>query len=157
MPVIEAKLFRNLDFESWTLKEAMTPMRYFLLTCLAVLSLRPPVAAAQEEKDWPRQIDAPSATVIIYQPQPESFKGNDLKGRAAVSVTGKGKTEPVFGAIWFTARVETDRDTRMVSVLEVKVDHVRFPESTPEQEKQLAALLESEIPKWSLSLRQTAC
>jgi hypothetical protein len=127
-------------------------MHYFLLVCLTALSLRPPPIAAQEKNDWPRQIDAPATKVIMYQPQPESFKGNDLKGRAAVSVTGKGKTEPVFGAIWFTARVETGRDTRMVSVLELKVDHVRFPESTPEQERQLAALLESEMPKWELTM-----
>ncbi len=125
-------------------------MRYFLLICLIALSWRSPIAA-QEENDWPRQIDASGATVIMYQPQPESFKGNDLKGRAAVSVTGAGKTEPVFGAIWFTARVETDRDTRTVNVLELKVDNVRFPESTPEQEKQLADLLESEIPKRELT------
>ncbi|MGH7493224.1 MAG: carbohydrate-binding family V/XII [bacterium] len=126
-------------------------MRYLLVACLAIWSWRPPPVAAQEKNDWPRQIDAPAAKVIIYQPQPETFKGNDLKGRAAVSVTGTGKSEPVFGAIWFTARVETDRDARMVSVLELKVDHVRFPESTPEQEQQLAALLESEIPKWELT------
>jgi hypothetical protein len=40
------------------------------------------------------------------KPQPDTLAGNALSGRAAFSLTPKGKTEPVFGALWFTSRIE---------------------------------------------------
>lgn len=101
---------------------------------------------------WPREIDAKNATIIIYQPQVETFKDNKLTGRAAVSVTKKGETEPKFGAIWMRARVETDRDTRMVEIIDVDITRVRFPDSTAEQEKKFADLLKKEIPRWDLTI-----
>jgi len=106
--------------------------------------------ALADEEDWPIQIDAPKGTIVIYQPQVETFKNNTLTGRAAVSVTLSGKADPMFGAVWIKARVDTDRDTRMVSILDLKVPRVRFAEATPEQEKQLVDLIEKEFPKWDL-------
>ncbi|MFA9454873.1 MAG: hypothetical protein ACERK6_13265, partial [Candidatus Aminicenantaceae bacterium] len=106
--------------------------------------------AADEEIGWPREMDHPEAKVIIYQPQIDSFKGDILEARAAVSVTKKGSDVPVFGAAWFKARVRTDRDTRLVHFLDIEVPRVRFPEATPDQEKKLIAFLEKEIPKWEL-------
>jgi hypothetical protein len=44
----------------------------------------------------------------MYQPQPDNFTDNVLEGRAAVSVTLTGASEPVYGAVWFKARLETD-------------------------------------------------
>jgi len=43
-----------------------------------------------EDVSWPRQIDAPQATVIVYQPQIETYGGHELTARAAVSVTRQG-------------------------------------------------------------------
>ncbi len=98
--------------------------------------------ARAEDDSWPREIKTKSGMILIYQPQPEKFVGNDLSGRAAISYQKEGEAEPVYGAVWMTARVETDRETREVIVLELKVDRVRFPDSTPEREKQLTDLLE---------------
>ena len=53
-----------------------------------------------EDDGWPRQIDDPRATIIMYQPEVEEFRGNTLSGRAAVSVTAAGDTTPRFGALW---------------------------------------------------------
>ena len=115
-----------------------------------------PLAVAQSQDDstnpWPRQIDSDRATVVIYQPQLESFEGNTLTGRSAVSVTMADSTQPVFGAVWMSARVETDREERMVTVVDVSVTNVRFPEATEEGEKALADLLENEMPKWNLGI-----
>ena len=127
-------------------------MPFILIVVAIILTLTSGVLAAQDEPAWPRQIDAPEAKIVIYQPQPETFKGDRLTGRAAVSVTPKGKSEPTFGAMWINARVSTDRDTRMVSVLDAKVENVRFPEATTEQEDNFKRLVESEIPKWQLSM-----
>ncbi len=105
-----------------------------------------------EEDSWPREISIPEARVMLYQPQVESFEGDNLTGRAAVSVTPTGETEPIFGAVWISARVEVDREERMVFIEDLSVPRVRFPESTPQQEARLSGLLEEAIPTWDLSL-----
>ena len=121
----------------------------------AVGAAAAPAAAPQADNDggWPRRIDDDHATIIIYQPEIEQFRGNTLSGRAAVSVTTneEGAT-PVFGAVWMGARVETDRETRMVDILDVSIANVRFPNATPEQEQELIDLLEDEIPQWKLAI-----
>jgi len=125
-----------------------------LIFPLVVLVMAPPASpqSADDGLEWPRQIIVPQGKVVIYQPQPESLEGNILESRAAVSVTPKDKTEPVFGAVWFKAQVETDRDAHTVSFVNVKVPKVRFPEATPEQEKKFIDFLEKEIPKWDLTI-----
>lgn len=122
-----------------------------VLITMTICSLTASKLSAAEQ-DWPREIKAPKATVLMYQPQVETFEGNRLTGRAAVSVTQKGKTEPVFGAVWISARAETNRDTRFVSIQDIDVTRIRFPEATPKQEKQLAAIIEKELPKGDLSI-----
>jgi len=117
-----------------------------LVSSAGLLSVR-----AESDGGWPRQIEAGVAKVLIYQPQLESFEGNELTWRAAVSVAIDGE-EPGFGAVWATSRVETDRDTRMVSILEIRIDRVRFGEASPEHQQQLADLLEREIPSWDVEL-----
>lgn len=101
---------------------------------------------------WPRQIDAEKARVVIYQPQVETFTGDKLEARAAVSVTPTGGTTPVFGAVWMKARVSTDYDERLVTLLDLEVTNAKFPDATPEQIADLSALLEREIPNWDLDI-----
>ena len=86
----------------------------------------------------------------MYQPQAETFQGDRVTGRAAVSFTKKGETAPKFGVVFFAARVSVDRDAREVSVLDMKVSKVRFPGITPENEKKFTDNFESEVPKWDL-------
>ena len=105
-----------------------------------------------DEGDWPIQIDAPNAKIVIYQPQLETFEDNHLTGRTAVAVTKTGETEPKFGAVWIDARVATDRDTRMVDILDAKVTRVKFAEATDSQQNQLAKIIENEVPKWDMSI-----
>ena len=107
---------------------------------------------AQEEQNWPREIDAAEVKIAIFQPQVETFSGDRLTARSAVSVTPAGQTEPTFGAMWMDARVATDRDNRTVDILDVKIDNVRFPEATPEQQSRFIRIVETEVPKWQLSI-----
>ena len=100
---------------------------------------------------WPREIEDPRARIVIYQPQVDSFVGNDLSARAAISVTLTGKTEPVFGAAWIESRVSTDRDDRTVTILETRVPQVRFPDATHEQEKELSDILVEKLSGRSLT------
>ena len=59
--------------------------------------------------EWPQEITADGGTIVIYQPQPETLEGNTLTGRAAMALQEKGG-EPIFGAFWFEAKIDTDRD-----------------------------------------------
>ncbi|NOX98970.1 MAG: hypothetical protein GXP30_04425, partial [Verrucomicrobia bacterium] len=107
----------------------------------------------QADKAWPKKIDTGKALIVIYQPQVESFEGDSLSARSAVSVKLKEakegeKNEPVFGVIWLVAKVETDREERMVHVRSLKIPRVRFAGSTPEEEAKLAEVIEAEVPKW---------
>ena len=93
----------------------------------AAVALTAPRTAPQADEDggWPRQIEHDRATIIMYQPEIEQFQGNTLSGRAAVSVTANEEgAAPVFGAVWVDSRVEADRETRMVEVVDVTVTNV---------------------------------
>lgn len=112
-----------------------------------VLLAAPGVSAQTPDAEYPREIKSPEATIVVYQPQLESFKGDRLTARAAVSITPQGKTEPVFGAVWFIARVLTDRDTRMVTLLDIDVRDAKFPNSKRESTEKLAAALKRDFAK----------
>jgi hypothetical protein len=129
-------------------------MRSVLVVATAIFTLLSghPVLLAQEDGGWPREIDAAEGRIVIYQPQVETFKGDRLTGRAAVSVTPKGKTEPTFGAMWMNARVSTDRDNRTVEILDSKIENVRLPEASAENQDKFIRLVEAEVPKWNLSI-----
>ena len=110
------------------------------------------VPAMAQDSQWPQRIDAPRGTVIVYQPQPDKLDGNVLEGRAAVSGTLTGETEQRFGAIFFKARLETDREERIATIANIEILQTRFPNQTDEQVEALTTLLESEIPKWDLPI-----
>ena len=115
------------------------------------LGLAGAATAAPQVSEWPRELTTPKGhAIVVYQPQAETFKGATVTGRAAVSFTKKGETVPKFGVVFFTARVSADRDAREVSVLDLRVNRVRFPGITPENEKKFTSTLEAEVPKWEL-------
>jgi hypothetical protein len=101
---------------------------------------------------WPLRIDSPSGLLTIYQPQPEKFEGDTLHARAAVSLTPPGATDPEFGAIFFQARVNTDRDARTVAIQDITVKHVKLPNFTADQETQFGQVLQQQIPSLNVTL-----
>jgi hypothetical protein len=101
--------------------------------------------------DWPREIDSPQGLITIYQPQIDSFKGNSMSARAAISVTAKDAAEPVFGAVWLDCRVLTDRPTHTVRVQDVKVTQMKFPEGKDEETGAISAAVEEQIPSLDLT------
>jgi hypothetical protein len=119
------------------------------LTALLLFAL-PLITHAQEL--WPRVLEAKDGSKItIYQPQTESLEGKTLKGRTAVSVKQNPAQDPVFGALWFTAEMETNRDNRMAVLQKLKIDEVKIPGIEDSSAiKKLKTLLEREAPKWQL-------
>ncbi|MCM8594312.1 hypothetical protein [Accumulibacter sp.] len=76
---------------------------------------------------WPRQVKLSGATALIYLPQVDSWQGNRLAFRAAVSVNPSGTKEQTFGVITGSARTDVDRLTRTVTLSDLNLTQARFP------------------------------
>jgi hypothetical protein len=79
------------------------------------------------DDNWPRQYTTPDNTIKLYQPQVDSWQGDELKVRAAVAVQAKGSKDPTFGVAWIEAHTDVDKNTRMVRIENVKITRVNFP------------------------------
>lgn len=81
---------------------------------------------------WPRQLPSPTADIWLYQPQIDSFSGNQFTAHAAVSVSPlpAGGT-PKFGVVFFSAMLATDRGSDLATAQSITVTGSRFPGSAP--------------------------
>lgn len=107
-----------------------------------------------QEEAWPLVIEDASTRLVLYQPQVESLKGDSITARAAVALSTPETADPVFGAIWISARLQVDRQTRMCAFAGIEVPTIRFPD-TEEADRQVSTLrelLEREIPNLDLNL-----
>jgi hypothetical protein len=132
-----------------SLRHDRARIQALLVLAVSLLAASPALAAPT---DWPREIDTSKGKVLIYQPQIESLDNDLLTARAAFSITPTGKTEPVFGVLWASSKLQTNRDDGTATLLGSKVTKVRMPGITPDQEKKIATFIEGEIPKWTLVL-----
>ena len=122
------------------------------LVALVLLSIATPNAHGQDsDESWPRELEGDRGKIVIYQPQIESFSGNILEARAAISVTPAGG-KPVFGAGWFRARMSTDLDTRTALLESVEITAAKFPDQDDAKVKELTDYLEKEIPQWNITI-----
>jgi hypothetical protein len=97
-----------------------------LVALLALIDIAPTSALAI---DWPQEITAEEGTIVVYQPQPDTLKGNVLSARAPMSLEMKDRDDAIFGAFWFEARIDTDTDAGTALLTNLKVTKVRWPES----------------------------
>jgi hypothetical protein len=109
-------------------------------------------APAAPVSQWPQRVDSADGLITIYQPQPNKFEGDTLTARAAVSLTPPGATDPEFGAVWFTARVSTDRDARIVTIQNITIKQVKLPDAAADQETKFGQVLQQQIPAMNLML-----
>ena len=118
-----------------------------LFTLCASFFLFSSLKAAGQQ--WPKTISAADGSEIkIYELQPESFTGNVLKARAAISIQENGKADPTFGTFWTVSTVETDKDNRRVILQSVKVPNIKFPGQTDEgMISSLKTTLETQLPE----------
>lgn len=123
-------------------------IKHFVCCLLAAVIVN--ATCAQEQ--WPRILENKNgAKITMYQPQPEKLNGNIISGRTAFSVKQKSTDEPVFGALWFTAVMETNRDNRMAILQSIKISDIKLTgvDDTARINK-LRRYLETEIPKLQL-------
>jgi hypothetical protein len=76
---------------------------------------------------WPRLTSANGAKISIYQPQLQSWTGNQLNAFAAVTIKAKGSDATNYGVIWFTARTEVDKVNRVVMLEDYSLQKLNFP------------------------------
>jgi len=111
------------------------------------------VAQSQTIQSWPQVITSGQDTIIIYQPQIESWKDNILKSRSAVQYLAPGK-DPAFGIIDYSARTETDIPNNLVYLTDVQIQQSTFP-SLPDNGTSLNTSIASKLNEQSqLSLDQ---
>ena len=84
-------------------------------------------AAAPNLDPWPRRFAFGTTTLLVYQPQVEKWEGNRLDFRAAVSAKAVGASTETFGVIWATARTEVNRESRLVTLEDLRLTRSNFP------------------------------
>jgi hypothetical protein len=106
--------------------------------------------------EWPQEISADEGTIVVYQPQPEKLEGNTLSGRSAMALQFNGGGEPIFGAFWFEAKIDTDRDQGLALIRDIRVTDVRWPDSKDAQEQRFTAIVEAAVPEngFEISIEQ---
>lgn len=123
--------------------------RMFIAVFASLIFTVGQVVCAQE-LSWPRDLDIKSGTLTMYQPQVDDLVGDNLNFRAAVAYKDDQGNEPVFGAAWLTSRVEIDRETRMVHMIDLEVTDLRFPEGSEHVHDELNDFIEAGLPSWDL-------
>ena len=117
---------------------------------LGMLSLA--IATTAAAIDWPQEITADEGAIVVYQPQPDKLEGNILTARAAMSLELNDRDEPIFGAFWFTATIDTDRDSGTAVIRDVTVTDVRWPESRDADEQRFTAVVEAAVPETGFTI-----
>ncbi len=125
----------------------MKPLaKLFVATMLLSMIVGVKASAQDNTLSWPQEIEDDKGTIVVYQPQPEKLVGNMMSGRAAISLELKGKDNPIFGAMWFTTRIDTDSDAGVVTVRDLKVTKVAWPDSKDADEQQFTQIVEQAMP-----------
>ncbi len=115
---------------------------------LLILVSLPAVLA--QEGGWPRTLPLDEGMVTIYPLQVDEMNGDILHFRAALAYRATADSEPVFGAAWFESRVEIDRSSRIVRLIDLKVTQTRFPAGTDDVQAELSAAFAQQSPTWNL-------
>lgn len=106
---------------------------------------------AENIGEWPRDVQVESGTITVYEPQIDSLEADVLSGRAAVAFTTNSGGEPVFGATWFTGKVDIDRDAREVSYRTLEMTEVRFPKGNEKVAAELTDVIKKSFSSWNLT------
>ncbi|MDR2980879.1 MAG: hypothetical protein LBV12_01385 [Puniceicoccales bacterium] len=103
---------------------------------------------------WPRQLKASDGTIYtLYQPQVDTWNGDILSTRTAVSVQQTGDKAPTYGILFLSVQTQTDKQSRTVAFEKVTVTKVLFPSAEDKANgwlTQLQSLVPQEVHSVSL-------
>ena len=125
----------------------------FMLKYISIFSLFFPLLSIQAQETisyWPKQIELDEFTITIYSPEPENFQNNILDARAAFSIYD-GQHLPVFGAMWFSCRVQTNIKSNEVYFMDIQLVNANFPNANAENIEQLQKLIGEQAQFWQFN------
>lgn len=122
----------------------------FSVSILLFILLAVSMNTRAQDLEWPRDLDIESGVLTMYQPQVDDLKDDILSFRAAVAYKKDDGSAPVFGAAWFKSRVEIDRETRMVHMVQLEVADMRFPEGSEHVHGELSETIKVGMPSWNV-------
>jgi hypothetical protein len=126
-------------------------MKHKLLLFLTIAFFNATALFAQSA--WPKSVPtSDGGKLTMYEPQPESLNGNQMTGRAAVSVRKTEKDEPVFGVVFFTATLQSGGSSGN-SISSMRISEAKF--SGMEDNgliDEYTSLLEKNSAGWSLGM-----
>ncbi len=137
------------------MKKVMSSYWTRVLLPLAILVGSAHAIAQQSAVDWPQEIAADEGLIVVYQPQPDNLEGNRLSARAAMSIELKDGSEPIFGAMWISARIETDHSNDIATISDVRVTRVNWPDSKDNQEQRFTQVVEAAVAESSMTISLT--
>ena len=123
--------------------------KLFILTLLSFSTFADDIDL--EGEGWPKDLVFEKGVISIYQPQIEKYENDKIEARAAIAVKIGGDS-PVFGAVWFTGRVLTDRDEHLVTFNKIEVETVKFPEGDAEQKEKIQKGMTTKLDGVSLTM-----
>lgn len=101
------------------------------------------------DQGWPRTFAKDGDSLVMYQPQIDAWTNyTRIRFRAALAVTPKGATEPVYGVMGVQADTLVDKEARTVLMSNL-TPGIRFPGLPPQQAADLQALVTRLLPSYS--------
>jgi hypothetical protein len=103
----------------------------------------------QENQAWPQELmGGDGSTVLLYQPQVESWKDYKLlRARMAVAFRRMGTPSPVLGAVVLEGDTATSIEEDKVRISNIRIVEGRFPALTPGDSERLLNALRSRMSK----------
>ena len=99
-----------------------------------------------EELGWPREYQHEDGEVVLYQPQLDEWDDHKtLTAKAAVSVQFKGNDKFHYGALYFKATTEVDREEDEVLLDEFEITKMHFPDADDEMSAKVGELVKNAI------------
>lgn len=94
---------------------------------------------------WPREAEVGDEKISLYQPQLDSWEGDEIRAYAALALQNKQDRNIKYGVVWFTARTEVDKVNRQVMLDNFQITKVQFP-TMSSKEAQYQTFLQEKLP-----------
>lgn len=108
--------------------------------------------AVADDQSWPMKISFEQGSLLIYQPQIESFAGNRLEARAAISIRqGSPETAPTFAALRFVAVTDSTQNDAVLTARELELVDLYFGDESVQQQE-LAQLVMQQLAGITLQI-----
>src|SRR5438477_4177002 len=97
------------------------------------------------DSPWPREAVRGNTKILMYQPQLETWEGDELHAYAAISVEDQGNAKLKYGVIWFTAWTEVDKVNRQVTMDRFEITRIKVP-TMADKEQEYRDFLQAKLP-----------